>query len=155
MKKLFILIGSVLMMISSFAYAPANIDEQLLRSFAFNFPNAQKVVWQEHDEAYVVSFTEDDIRMRITYLRNGEVTHILRYYYEQNLPLTIRLNIKKQFPDKKIFGVIEENLISNVENRSKIVYHVKLEDERNWYTIKIQKNKRVKLTEKLNKDNSI
>jgi hypothetical protein len=152
MKKLFVLIGSVLIMISSFAYAPANIDEQLLRSFAFNFPKAQRVVWHELDDAYVVSFIEDDIRVRITYLKDGAVTHIIRYYLEQNLPLDIRLNIKKQFPDKKIFGIIEENLISNLENRNKIIYHVKLEDERSWYTVKVQKNRKLKLGEKLNKE---
>lgn len=152
MKKLFVLLGSMLIMISSFANVPADIDEQLLRSFAFNFPKAQKVVWQELDEAYVVSFIEDDIRVRITYLRNGAVTYIIRYYFEKNLPLDVRLNIKKQFPDKKIFGIIEENLISNIENRNKIVYHVKLEDERSWYTVKVQKNKKLKLVEKLNKD---
>ena len=151
MKKLFVLFSSILILTSSFAYRPPSVDEQLLRSFAINFPNAQKVIWQELQEAYIVSFIEDGIRIRITYLRNGNVTHLIRYYQEENLPLDIRFTIKQKFPKKTIFGVIEENLISNIQNLSKIIYHVTLEDESSWTKIKVEKHKRPKVVDKFNK----
>jgi len=152
MKKLFILFSSILIIANSFAYGANDIDEKFLQSFSSNFPNAQKVIWQELDNAYVVSFIEDEIRMRIIYLKNGVLTHFLRYYQEENLPLETRMNIKKKYPDKKIYGVIEEITISHLGNHAKTVYHVKLEDANNWFTIRIVKNKKFKLVEILNKD---
>jgi hypothetical protein len=152
MKKLFVLFASLVIVINSFAYHIRDIDDHLLRTFASNFPNAQKVVWQELQEAYVVSFVEDRIRIRITYLRNGELTHFIRYYQEENLPLDVRLKIKEKFADKTIYGVVEENIFSNIENRGRTIYHVKLQDNSSWYTVRVEKNKKMKLVEKLNKD---
>ena len=151
MKKLFVLFSALLIILNSFGYAPPKIDDQILQTFAVQFPHAQKVVWQEADESYIVSFIEDGIRVRIVYLKDGSVTHLLRYYLEENLPLDIRLDVKKKFPDKNIFGIVEENIVSNIENRSKTYYFIKLEDENSWLTIKAEKHKRPKVVEKLNK----
>ena len=80
MKKFFVLLVSVFIFLTASSNNPVKIDEQLLQSFAAQFPNAQKVVWQELEEAYTVSFVEDEIRVRVVYLRNGALTHFLRYY---------------------------------------------------------------------------
>lgn len=152
MKKLLILFSSVLIVLNSFAYDPVKIDDHLLKTFAVQFPNAQKVVWQELDDSYVVSFIEDGIRLRIVYLKGGDITHFLRYYLEENLPLDIRLNIKKKYPGKKIYGIVEENIVSNIENRSKMIYYVKLEDDISWLTIKAERHKKFKIIEKLVKE---
>ena len=152
MKKLFILISALLIFFNSFGYAPPKIDDQILQTFAVQFPHAQKVIWQESDESYIVTFIEDGIRVRIVYLKNGSVNHFLRYYLEENLPLDIRLNIKKKFPGRNIYGVIEENIVSNIENRSRTFYYIKLEDENSWLTIKAERHKKLKVVEKLNKD---
>ncbi|HET9279589.1 MAG TPA: hypothetical protein VFN95_15440, partial [Flavitalea sp.] len=109
------------------------------------------VVWQESNESYIVSFIEDGIRVRIVYLRDGSITHFLRYYLEENLPLDIRLDIKKKFPGKNIYGITEENITSNIENRSKTSYFIKLEDDSSWLTIKAERHKKPKVIEKLNK----
>ena len=151
MKKLSVLFSALLIILNSFGYTPPKIDDQILQTFAVQFPNAQKVVWQESDESYIVSFVEDGIRLRIVYLRNGDVTHFLRYYLEENLPLDIRLDVKKKFPGKNIFGIVEENLVSNIENRSKTTYFIKLEDENSWLTIKAERHRKPKVVEKLNK----
>ena len=79
MKKLFVLFSSLLIMFNSFADDPVKIDEHTLESFATQFPHAQKIVWQESDESYIVTFIEDGIRVRIVYLRNGSINHFLRY----------------------------------------------------------------------------
>jgi hypothetical protein len=152
MKKLFVLLSSVLIGITSYSHNPIHIDEQVLRSFQVQFPNAQKVIWQESQEAFLVSFIEDGIRVRIVYLRNGALTHFLRYYFEENLPLDVRLSLKDKYPGKTIYGVTEENVVSNVQNQSKTIYYVKLEDENSWFTIKVQRNRKMRLIEKLNKE---
>lgn len=151
MKKLLILFSSFMMVLNSFAYHPDKIDEQLLRSFASNFPNAQKAIWQELDDAYLVSFIEDGIRIKVIYLKNGTFTKILRYYHEENLPLEIRLNIKKKYPTKKIYGVIELNTFSEIEKRLSTLYHVKLEDDSHWFTVRVEKNRKLKIVEKFTK----
>ena len=152
MKKLFVLFSSMLIAFNSFAYDPVKIDDHLLKTFAVQFPHAQKVVWQELDDSYVVSFIEDGIRLRIVYLKGGDITHFLRYYLEENLPLDIRLNIKKKYPGKKIYGIVEENIVSNIENRSKIIYYVKLEDDTSWVTIKAERHKKFRIIETLVKE---
>ena len=152
MKKLLIVFASLLIAVSSYAHNPIHIDEQVLRSFELQFPNAQKVNWQESADAYLVSFVEDGIRVRIVYLRNGALTHFLRYYFEENLPLDLRLNLKSKYPGKTIYGVTEENLVSNIQNQSRTVYYVKLEDASSWFTVKVQKNRKMKVIEKLNKE---
>lgn len=96
-----------------------------------------------------MSFVEDRIRVRIVYLRSGAVTHFLRYYLEETLPLDIRLTIKNKFPGKDIHGIVEENIFSHIENRTRTTYHVKLEDETSWVTVKVDKNRKLKVTERL------
>lgn len=149
MKRLFVLLSSLLFTLNSFADHPVKIDDHLLKTFAVQFPHAQKVVWTELSEAYIVSFIEDGIRLKVAYLRNGEITHFLRYYLEENMPLDIRLNLKKKYPGKEIYGVVEENIISNTENRSRTVYYVTLEDDTSWVRVKAERHKKFKLIEKL------
>lgn len=152
MKKLFVLFSAMLIGFSSFSHNPVKIDEQLLQDFSVQFPHAQKVVWQESEDAYIVSFIEDGIRLRVVYLRNGALTHFLRYYLEENLPLDVRLAVKKKYPGKSIYGVVEENISSNIQNKTSTIYYVKLEDETSWITVRVQRNKKLKIVEKLIKD---
>jgi hypothetical protein len=149
MKRLFVLLSALLFALNSFANDPVKIDDHLLKTFAVQFPHAQEVVWKELNEAYIVSFIEDGIRLKVTYLRNGEITHFLRYYLEENMPLDIRLNIKKKYPGKEIYGIVEENIVSNIENRSRTVYYITLEDNTGWIRIKAERHKKFKLIEKL------
>jgi hypothetical protein len=68
MKKLSVLFSALLIIFQSFGYTPVKIDEQILQTFATQFPHAQKIIWQESEESYIVTFTEDGIRVRIVYL---------------------------------------------------------------------------------------
>jgi hypothetical protein len=152
MKKILVLLSLALISFSSFASGRDKIDEQLLQKFAIQFPNAQKVVWQESEDAYVVSFVEDGIRLRVVYLRNEALTQIIRYYLEETLPLDVRLSIKAKYPGKNIYGVTEENILSHVDNRSRTTFYVTLEDDSSWLTVKAQRHKKLKTIEKLNKE---
>ena len=152
MKKLLLFISVFFIVAHSTAKTQPKIDDQLLQNFSIQFPHAQNVVWNELEDSYVVSFIEDGIRLRIVYLRNGSLIHYLRYYLEENLPLEIRLNVKKQFPAKDIYGIIEENIVSTIEGKSRTTYYVKLEDETGWLTVKVERNRKMKIIEKLIKN---
>ncbi|HEY6978355.1 MAG TPA: hypothetical protein VH396_18785 [Chitinophagaceae bacterium] len=109
----------------------ANVNEKLLYSFSRTFPSAENVKWSEDAIGYFVSFTQSGIPSKVAYDTKGNFLYAMRYYNEEGLPVSILLALKKKFTDKKISGVTESTTPDN------IIYHVKLEDEKNWYTVGI------------------
>ncbi len=103
---------------------------QLLKIFKESFPDAQNAKWHEDETGYLVSFTQMNIPTKVTYDKKGNYINSLRYYDEKALPLNVILTIKKRYPGKKIFGVTE------FANMYGIAYYIKLQDEKNWYTVK-------------------
>src|SRR5882724_64455 len=114
MKRLFALFYSLVIGVTSFAFSERNVNEKLLRAFKESFPNAEQVVWKELPETYVVNFVEDGIRNAIIYEKDGTFKSSTRYYSEQNLPYYLLINIKKRYPEKKIFGVTEISTASDI-----------------------------------------
>jgi len=157
MKKLFILTSTLLFALGSFAYSPRNIDEKLVHAFSTSFPHAEKVNWQELTEAYVVSFVDNGIRSRITYhKKDGAILSYIRYYFEETLPLNIRLNVKREFPGKKIWGVVEVSLLPDTDDQRpgeglQTFYYVKLEGTNTWTTVKIDTNGNSDIVERYRK----
>jgi hypothetical protein len=93
-----------------------------------------------------VNFMEDGIRNAIIYEKDGTFRSSTRYYKEQNLPYYLLVNIRKRYPDKKIFGVTEISSISEIE------YYIKMEDAAVWTTIKMDSEGNLVLVEKLKKE---
>ena len=54
----------------------------------------------------------------------------IRYYTPSMLPLNVLNKLKKDHPKKSLFGVTE------VTSGTQVTFYVKMEDEKNWYTIK-------------------
>lgn len=146
MKSLFALFYSIVIGVSSLAYPSKVVNDKLLQSFKESFPNAEQVTWKELPETYIVNFVEDGIRNSITYEKDGTFKSSTRYYLEQNLPYYLLVNIRKRYPDKKIFGITE---IATVED---IQYYIKMEDASVWTTIKMDSEGNLVLVEKLKKD---
>jgi len=157
MKKLLILTCALLFGISSFAYSPRNIDEKLVHAFSVSFPKAEKVSWQEMDQAYIVSFVDNGIRSRITYQKkDGAILSYIRYYFQETLPVNIRLSIKQEFPGKKIWGVVELSTQPNADEQEpgqalKTFYYVKLESASTWTTVKLDANGESEVIERYRK----
>jgi hypothetical protein len=107
------------------------VREQLLQEFHENFPNAEKVSWEELDNRYVVSFVDHGIACRITYKNNGDFSSSLRNYSKRDLPYYLVSSLKKKYSGQKIFGVTE------ITTTSDIVYFVKLEGPKNWITVRL------------------
>src|SRR5581483_8314120 len=112
MKKLFIFLSALLMGFHLIARDPGDIEEQLIKSFNASFPSAEQVHWYEMPKTWVVNFISQGIRSRIVYQKDGKLTEFTRYYQEASLPLLIQSKIKKVYPSKKIFGVIEVSKIA-------------------------------------------
>jgi hypothetical protein len=148
MKKFFILFSSLLVGILSFAFTQS-IDEKVLQEFKSSFPSAEEVNWYESKETFIVSFKESGVRTRAVYKKNGQITNLTRSYNESNLPYPVQFRIKQQYPDKKIFGVIE--MITSDGNSSVTEYNIKLEDEKNWYTVQMDSDGSTTVLEKFKK----
>jgi hypothetical protein len=61
------------------------------------------------------------------------------------LPYYLLINIKKKYPDKKIYGVTEISSASGIE------YYVKLEDARIWVTLVSDSHGNLRVVEKFRK----
>ena len=148
MKKFFILFCSLLLGTVSFAFS-LTIDEKLLQAFKISFPNAEEVNWYESKDAYVASFKENGVRARAVYKRDGQLRSLVRSYNEENLPYPVQFKVKQDYPDKKIFGVVELTVTEN--NFTATEYHIKMEDEKNWYTVVMDSDGFLTVTERFRK----
>ena len=82
----------------------ATVNEKLLKNFKETFPNAQKVIWQETEHLFEVTFLESGILTRITYDKSGEFNDSLRYYTEKYLPYYLINVVKHKYPQQKSLG---------------------------------------------------
>jgi hypothetical protein len=149
MKKFLIIFCSLMLGMGSFAFTQKAIDDKLLQTFKTSFPNAEEVNWFESKETNIVSFKENGVRTRAVYKRNNQLQTLTRSYNETNLPYPIQFKIKQYYPDKKIYGVIE--MTTNDENLSITEYNIKLEDEKNWYTVQMDRDGGMTIVEKFKK----
>ncbi|MBS1566372.1 MAG: hypothetical protein JST39_18460 [Bacteroidetes bacterium] len=158
MKKIFVLTCALLVAALSFGFSPRTIDEKLLHAFNSSFPRAEKVSWQEEAQVYIVSFVDNGIRSRVTYRKDRTITSYVRYYFEENLPLNIRLALQKDYPGKKVWGVVEISALPDLEDPDadknlKTSWYVKLESPTHWMTVKVEANGSNTITERYRKAN--
>ena len=145
MKKTFIIIASLLVITaSSFAnaYAP---NEKVLKAFNESFESPQDVTWYEYPNYFEVSFVQAGARANVTYDKEGNFLSSTRYYGKDYLPVNILCKLQKKYPEKKIFGVTE------VTRNDEVTYYIKLEDDKNWTTIKASGNGGLEVFEKFKK----
>jgi len=130
MKK--IIISALILMQVSASYAGTlpEVTEKVLESFNQTFKEAKGAAWAENIAGFDVYFTYDEIDTRIWYDNDGNILRTQRYYGEQKLPPFLLGKLKKQYSDKSIFGVTE------VSDNEGVVYYIKMEDKKNWVTIK-------------------
>ena len=136
MKKFFITVLSLLFVLTSFAYGTIHIDEKLKQSFNREFPDAQKISWQESADAYEVYFVEGPVQTRIIYAKDNSYINYIRYYSERVLPYPVDILLQKQFPGKKVFGVTETSTVLDTGVLA-VYYHVVLEDLKKWYLVTV------------------
>jgi hypothetical protein len=128
MKKTLIAIAFVCSL-SSFATEPT-VNEKVLDAFNKTFVNVQEVSWSSAAHSYEVNFKLNDVLTRVTYDKEGNTVKTLRYYGEAGLPIVVLTKVKSAFAGAKIFGVTELTV------GDETTYHVVLEDDKNWLTVK-------------------
>ena len=146
MKKVLFAAGLLLYVTAAFAVDPPEVSEKVLNAFKQTFYNPKEVAWYAGDNgSYEVYFKCGDITSKVWYDKEGNITTAYRYYSESSLPPVILGKIKMKYSDKTVFGVTE------ISNDAGVYYYVKLEDAKNWITIKADALGVLEVYEKLRK----
>jgi len=130
MKKILMFSAFVLAAAGAFANDPSEVSEKVLKAFRETFTEARQVSWQESNDNYTVRFMQKSVRYIVYYSREGVITHSMRFYLPDLLPVNILKKIKSSYKNKTPYGVTE------ITNDGTIAYFVKMEDSTYWYTIK-------------------
>ncbi len=141
MKKILALFAGCLIFASTYA----DPNEKVLKAFKETFTAATNVKWQDVDDSYFVSFTNFGTLSRVRYDKEGNITASTRYYQPNLLPINIYTKLKKQFKAQELFGVTEVTVGDD------IVYFVKMQDQKNWTTLKIDTEGNSEVFEKYKK----
>jgi hypothetical protein len=124
MKKL---LFAAFVLTSSFSAMADDIkNEKVLDAFRKTFQNAQDVSWSTYSNVFEANFNVADIKLRISYDSEGNVTRTIRYYSGKMLPAYIQAKVGKSFAGKSVFGVTE------LTSENEVLYHIILEDEKTW-----------------------
>ncbi len=126
--------------------SPAAVNEKLIKAFEAAFPLAEKVDWNENGGHYFVHFKYQDVLSQIEYDPDGNFIASARYYKSASLlPLHLAWELQKKFAGKSVFGVTETN------TESETCYYIKLEDQKEWVTVKGFSDGTMQVVEKLYK----
>jgi len=144
MKKILI---AAMLVISGFGSMAAgkNINEKLVQTFRESYPNAVHINWQEYLETYAVYFEVEAVKSNIIFSKDGTFVRALRYYGEEYLPYYLAAAIHGKYPKMKIHDVTEVSTPDNIE------YYIKLEDDKNWVTIKLDSEANIRRMKKFRK----
>jgi hypothetical protein len=116
------------------AASPANpftVNEKLLKAFHDAFPLANTIDWKETEDFYFVHFKENESVFEIEYDHEGNFIESERYYSDIDmLPKHLSWDLNKKFKGMTVFGVTEIN------NDMETTYFVKLQNDKEWITVK-------------------
>jgi uncharacterized protein YxeA len=128
MKK--ILSAVMVVLATSVFAAEPEVNKKTIAAFEFTFKEAKEVAWYAEENYDQVYFKLNNIKTQIKYDKEGNLLSCFRMYTEENLPLLIRLELKKVHGGKAVKSVAELTTDNITE------YHMTLEDEKHWYTVK-------------------
>ncbi len=146
MKKKFLTIACIAGILSvSVISAKAEISQKALQSFRSVFAEAKQVRWTEYPDCYYVSFLQNDMQVKVTYDKDGNLLNSTRYYKEQRLPIAVLSSVKSAYPSKKI------SLVTEVSSTEGTVYFIQLKDENGFTIVKSNEQGLLEVTDKFKK----
>ncbi len=143
MKRTFIL--AALISLSTAIFANPVVNDKVLKSFNKTFATAEEVRWHEANDHYTVSFKHSGIRTTVNYDKSGNMVSTIRYYLPELLPLNVLSKLTREYSNATLFGVTEIGAGNNV------VYVVKIEEKKNWSTVKIDNSGNMEVIERYRK----
>ena len=124
----------------------AEVSQKVISAFQAAFPTAEKVDWSEDGDHYYVHFKDHQVISEIEYDHDGNFISSERYYSDgSQLPLHLTWDLRRKFHDKTIYGITETNMDDET------YYYVKLQDAKEWITVKGSADGFIKVVERFNK----
>jgi hypothetical protein len=143
MKKIIISFSCIFVLgMASFANLP---NEKVLEAFHATFSTPKEVRWHDYSGYYDVSFFESGVQTSARYDKKGNFISCIRYYKDQHLPTNLMVKLRKRYADKTIFGVTEITVSETT------YYYIKLENDKNWITVKANSDDLLEVVEKYKK----
>lgn len=137
------LILAATIFLSMNAFATENnptVNSKVLNTFNKVFKDAQNVQWSTTARYAEASFTtKGAIKTRAFIDTNGNLLQTIRYYKEESLPAQLLYNLKSEYNNHIIWGVVE------VSNRKGTLYNITLKDDKYWYHVKMAPNSNMQL----------
>ncbi len=123
MKKITIILATVLMMSASFANTgDETINRKALNAFNTEFAGATNASWSVNDNFYEVVFTMHKQTLFAFYSKSGEFIAVTRYISSFQMPHYLQKRLRKSYSDYWISDLFK---ISNNDNT---FYYVTLEN---------------------------
>lgn len=104
-------------------------NENVVKTFKDVFKDAHNISWNNTGKYYEAFFTIASVKTRATIDGKGRLVQTIRYYNESELPAKVIYSVKKEFPNKDIFGVTE------ISNKFGTTYKIILKDDTNYIHI--------------------
>jgi hypothetical protein len=103
-----------------------------MRDFVSRYGDPDNTIWHKSNGNYVAVFFRDSVQYRTVYNSRGDLSFIMKYYEERNMPRNIRAQVKSTYYDYKIF------IIQEIEMPDRpIVYIVNLQGDTDWKKVKL------------------
>jgi hypothetical protein len=122
MKKILIAITIIFTLTANVFAGEEKIKPEVLNAFKNKFSNAQDVTWIAGSNYYKATFNYYGHRLFAYYTTTGKLKGVTRYISSPELPLYLRHNLQKKYPDFWITDLVEES------NQNGFNYYITLQD---------------------------
>lgn len=113
-------------------FTGTSLNKRALKEFNRDFKTESRVFWNSDGRYITAKFSEGVVQTKVMYNSRGHWLGTVKTYYEAQLPREVRSQVKREYFDYSIFGVIE---VSTPEGKA---YLVRIEDAKTWKTIRLR-----------------
>jgi hypothetical protein len=109
-----------------------DVNVRAMRDFVQRYGERDDVKWHNSNGGYIAVFFRDSIQYRVMYSSRGDLSYVMKYYEEKQMPRNIRAIVKGTYYDYKIYIVQEVEIPDRPS-----VYLINLQGETDWKKVKL------------------
>ena len=116
-----------------------HISIRAIRDFHSMFGDTFDEDWYKVGNGYIAKFTENNMKVRVDFDRNGNWLSTVKIMTEKQMPRQVRNKVKSIYFDYTI------TLVMEIENKEDKIYVVNLEGETTWKKVKVSDGEMIEL----------
>ncbi len=110
------------------------VYDNVASSFRKLFANAENVQWEKLNDKFLAKFSIEGLEYRALMNAKGQLIYKNTYGTEQQLPVDIRKNVKRNYVEFIITSVV------HVEEARRSIWVINLADDKSYVTIRVENN---------------